>query len=146
MAGRRPRIRASNCAYVFNLFPAQTDDHFSVIREVRFGYAEGKVALGEWKREYDQVGNHIGYRVVPNRFGDAALVSGSSSSSITAREMRLNAGLKGRSQTARLSEDDRISRRHPKSGKALPPEDAVERAREKVRIWPQVGGLRVVQA
>jgi len=91
--GNRPRIRASNAAHLFNLYPATTDDHWSVIRQVHFSFAEAKVASGEWKREHDELQNHTGYRVVPNRNGDSSLQSGASSSSITVREMQLNAGV-----------------------------------------------------
>ncbi len=77
-------------------------------------------------------GNHVGYQVLANLTKDEDLPSGASSSSITASECELNCG---KSRTVGLPEDKRISRR-TRMGRALPPEDAVERAQAKVRMWP----------
>jgi len=44
-----------------------------------------------------------------------------------------------------MREDQRISRKHPKSGKDLPPEDAIERAQAKVNEWPLMHRDRAVR-
>ena len=49
----------------------------------------------------------------------------------------MNAGLYGRSRTAGMSEGERINRRNP-MGHALPPEDAIERAMEKVKVFARM--------
>lgn len=137
--GTRPRIRVSNDAYCFYLYPADTTLGWRVIRRVTLACGTYKAISGQWREVHDEHGNHWGYQVVANFKTDAELPSGASSSSITVREMELNAFtvLKyGKSQTAGMSEDDRISRRHYKSGRKLAPEDAVERAVAKVRQWP----------
>ncbi len=96
---------------------------------------EEMMAQGKWRDVYDEAGNHIGYQVIANYKSDSEILSGSTSISITVRECELNAGLRGKSHTAGMSEEKRMSRRSA-SGKVLPPEDAVERARAKVKLWP----------
>jgi len=87
---------------------------------------------------WDEFGRFQGYLLVealpPT---DEKLPSLISSASISANEVLANAGVLGRSRTASLSEEDRITRRHPKTGRPMPAEDFVERAQEKVRLWTQ---------
>ena len=94
--------------------------------------ASRKLANGEWREVYDEHGNYWGCQVLANFKKDEDLPSGATSTSITVRECMLNAGLGGRSRTAGMSEEKRISRKSG-FGKSLPPEDAVERAAEKVK-------------
>lgn len=58
-----------------------------------------------------------------------------SDGSLSAFEMQVNAGLYGVSRTATMTEEQKVSRVHPKSGRVLAPEDVVERTREKIRIY-----------
>jgi hypothetical protein len=137
--GTRPRVRGSNSAFTFYLYPADTTLGWRVIRRVTAAQGVAKLAAGQWREVFDEYGNHWGYQVVANFRTDQELPSGASSSSITVREMLLNAGVffpNGKSRTAGMTEDKRISRKHPISGKKLAPEDAVERARAKVSQWP----------
>ncbi len=56
---------------------------------------------------------------------------------ITLAELKRNAGLYGRSHTLGMSEWKRLRRQARfDPSKILPPEDATERAIEKVRLWP----------
>ena len=117
------------------VYPAETSLGWRVIRHVSAQEAGEKLASGEWREVLDEQGNFWGCQVLATFSKDQDLPSGASSSSITVNECFLNAGLGGRSRTAGMPEEKRISRRSAE-GKALPPEDAIERAREKVRQWP----------
>lgn len=134
MSGKtRGQRRAEFGERCINLYPPDTALGWRVIRQVTPAEATKKVASGQWREVFDEHGNFWGYQVLANFKTDSDLPSGASSTSITARECELNAGLGGRSRTMGMIEADRISRRHPKMGKALPPEDAVERAIAKVK-------------
>ena len=126
----------------FSLWSSETDYGWRVVRQISFVEGEGKVARGEWRRVADTFGNHIGYQALANFKSDEELPSGASSTSINVWECLLNAGLGGRSRTAGLSEDERISRK-TRFGKPLPPEDDVERAQAKVT---EFGNGRLVAA
>jgi hypothetical protein len=140
--GNRPRLRASNEAHSLNLYPADVTLGWRVIRRVSQARGERKLALGEWREVHDEYGNLQGYQVLATFKTDLDLPSGASSTSITVSECELNAGLRGKSRTYGLDEDERLSRRNQQTGKALPPEDAIERARAKVREWPLAHGDR----
>lgn len=147
MSGKRPRVRAYNEDHSYNLYPPETERYWRVIRIVRFEQAESKVAAGEWRRDFEADGQPC-YRVIPTHEKEKDLPSGRTSVSITARESMLNAFAAafrdGRSRTVVLTEEQRLSRRDSR-GKALPPEDAVERAVAKVREWPKAHGDRAVR-
>ena len=87
---------------------------------------------------YDQFGRFEGYNLVeaPPRT-DESLPSLLSTASISSREVLANAGVLGRSRTAGLREDERLTRRHPVTGHRLPAEDFVERAQAKVKLWTE---------
>ena len=132
------RHRSPASAYL--LFNPNTTLGWSVARRISFERGEQMVAWGTVVQVNDEFGRHIGYK-----FRDASepktpliKVSGSTAPTIRAKESMANAGLMGGSRTARLSDEQRLSRIHPLSGKLLAPEDMVERAREKVRIYPEV--------
>ncbi len=120
------------CDGAISLYPAETSLGWRVIGTTTAPIAAERLARGEWREVYDEHGNFWGYQVLANFTKDEDLPSGASSTSITVRECELNAGLGGRSRTAGMTEEQRISRKN-KFGKALPPEDAVERAQEKVK-------------
>jgi len=140
LMGKGPRIRTSNEAYCLNLYSADIALGWRVIRTVRQCQGAKKVQLGEWRMVLNELGEHIGYQVLANFRTDRDLPSGASSTSITVTEILLNALTifrDGRSRTKGLSEEKRITRHRHIDGKALPPEDAVERAQAKVAAWPR---------
>lgn len=138
--GTRPTRRGHGGNRNFSLWSPETDQGWRVVRQVSFAEGENKCARGEWRPVEDGHGNRLGYQVLANRISDESLVSGASSISISVKEVELNAGAaafkRSKSQTAGMPEEQRIARRHPKSGKPLPPEDEIERATEKVKAWP----------
>lgn len=89
---------------------------------------------------HDKQGNLVGCQLTNNHPGDGAIPSQPSSPVLTVREIELYAGRNfpgGRSRTAGLTETQRLERSrrtHPRTGKYLLPEDAVERVTEKVRL------------
>lgn len=96
------------------------------------------LARGAWRDVYDDLGNHIGYQMIAAAEilrSSSDPLPNSSASSITVGELKLNAGLGGKSRTAGMSENMRITRRDLKTGASLPPEDAIEKAQTKVREW-----------
>ena len=96
------------------------------------------LARGSMREYYDEFGRFKGYELIdvppPT---DESLPSLISTASISSREVLANAGLMGRSRTAGLREDERLTRRHPVTGHRLPAEDFVERSQEKVKLWTQ---------
>ena len=119
----------------FDLYPSETILGWRVIRKVSFAEGDLKVTLGAWREVYDEFYNHVGYQIGGGA-NSVVMPSRPSPSGIVRREMEINA--LGVSRTARLNEDRRMSRVHHETGKALPPEDAVERIQAKVRVWPNV--------
>jgi hypothetical protein len=118
-----------------NLYPADDSRGWRVIRVVSFSDGLEKVASGDWMLVDDVNGNPWYFQLKANFTTDQDLPSGASSSSITESECKLNAGCGGKSRTMGMSEDRRLCRRDIVSH-ALPPEDAVERAINKVKMWP----------
>jgi hypothetical protein len=118
-----------------NVYPPDTSLGWRVIYMVSALKAAERLAAGVWREVYDEYGSFWGCQVVANFGKDEAILSGASSTSITVSELELNAGLRGKSRTVGLSEEQRIARINGK-GKPLPPEDAIERAQAKVKQWP----------
>lgn len=143
--GKSRGLRRGNIGANYLLFAAETTLGWRVVRRVSGAQGEEMLARGQWRDVYDASGNHIGYQVIASYKTDLEILSGSSSCSITAREIELNAGLRGRSRTAGMSEEQRISRRAPRTGSPLPPEDAIERAIAKVKEWPRSHRDRAVR-
>lgn len=140
--GYRPRVRPRTAAR-YDLYPPTTTLGWRVIKLVTAAEAQGALEQGLWREVYDEQGNLAGYQIKANFQTDDDLPSGWSSCAISENEMDLNAGAAfkhGRSKTAGMPEDLRVARRHihgkKATGKALPPEDAVERALAKVKLWP----------
>jgi hypothetical protein len=125
-----------------DVFPAETSLGWRVIRQASQDEAQKKLATGEWREVQDEAGNFIGCQVLANFKKDEDLPSGASSTSISPRECLLNAAGLRESRTANLPEERKISRKS-RFGKALPPEDAIERAVAKVR---EFGAHRLVAA
>jgi hypothetical protein len=127
--------RAEKGDRCINVYPPDTSLGWRVIRQVTPAKAAENLAAGRWREVYDEHGNFWGCQLLLSFKTDQDMQSGASSPSITVSECELNAGLRGSSHTAGLPEEKRISR-HSQTGKALPPEDAIERAIEKVKQWP----------
>lgn len=123
------------CKGDLNLYSADTTLGWRVVGHTSAHGATAKLARGDWREVYDEQGHHLGYQVLVGKRCKCSFSPHSSSSSVSARESELNAGLRGASRTAGLTEEQRLNR-HNQYGKSLPPEDAIERAMEKVRLWP----------
>lgn len=136
--------RAQSSERCISVYPADTTLGWRVIKMVSAQLAMAKLALGVWREVHDEHGSFQGCQVLATVKSDSELPSGASSTSITVNECELNAGLGGKSRTAGLSEDKRISRFRT-DGKALPPEDAIERAEAKVREWTELHGDRAIR-
>jgi hypothetical protein len=131
----------------FHLFSADTSAGWRIIQRVSYAYGESRRAHGEFRRVHDEFGRHVGYQAMEQRH-DATVSSDPSRAALCVPEMKANAGLFGGSRTARLQEMDRVGRHHPQSGRLLPEEDFVERAKMKVKLWPwpaNRGGDRAVR-
>jgi hypothetical protein len=103
------------------------------------------VAKGMCREVYDAQGNHIGFQFMPGHRDDEVRLSMQSSSGLVPKDIVLNAGRafkNGKSKTAHLTEEQRVHRVHAKTGKILPPEDAVEKVEAKVRVWPDLAGKK----
>lgn len=89
---------------------------------------------------HDSQGRLVGCELTNNHPGDGPIPSQPGGPVITAREMEMYAGRAfkgGKSQTEQLTETQRLeraSRTSTRTGKRLPPEDAIERVAEKVRL------------
>lgn len=114
-----------------SLYPAETSLGWRVIRQVSRAEAAEKLGRGEWREVYDEHGNFRGCQALISFKKDEDLPSRRTAPSITVKECLLNAGLCGKSRTAGMTEEQRISRKSP-FGRPLPPEDAIERAQAKV--------------
>jgi hypothetical protein len=135
------RIRSNR---EFHLYATNTTLGWRVIRHTSAEVGESKVAAGLWRRVYESVSlKHVGYQPLgADRLTDEDLHSMQQSSAcITADEMELIAGVafKGsRSMTFGMDEVARTER----ITRGLAPEDEVERAVAKFRVWNKVGSAK----
>lgn len=140
--------RDTNASQRTLLYGPNTTLGWRVIRAIDAREGERGVEQGKFREVYDSVTNiRIGFQLVSTseQRGDLDLPSLPSSATISPREMRVNAGLCGRSRTAGLSEEKRLERaaaRDPKTGEYRTPEDEVERIQRKVAVYPLVGPKR----
>ncbi|WP_420239243.1 hypothetical protein ACOBR2_06595 [Telmatobacter bradus] len=128
--------RLENRSRCIDVYPADTTLGWRVVRQVRLTEAAQHLAAGAWREVYDERGNFLGCQVLLSICTDQELPSGASSTSITLGEVMLNAGLGGRSRTLGRSEEWRLTRPKRPNGRRPAPEDAIERAIEKVKQWP----------
>lgn len=119
-----------------DVFAADTSLGWRIVRQVSAMYAYQKVTEGKWVEIFDDIGNFYGVKIVAAVKSDQELLSGTSATTVTARDAMLYAGLGGASQTIGRSEDYRITRYSRVTCKALPPEDRIERVMAKVAQWP----------
>jgi hypothetical protein len=135
--GYRPRVRPHTAAR-YDLYPPTTTLGWRVIKLVTAAEVKDALDRGLWREVYDEHGDLAGYQIKTNFQTDDDLPSGWSSCAISENEMDLVAGTKfskGRSRTQGLPEAKKMARKD-QNGKALAPEDAVERAVAKVKAWP----------
>jgi hypothetical protein len=138
-ADRRRAIFSEDAKRCIDVYPADESSGVRVIRQVSPAFAFEKVARGLWIELFDGYGSFIGVQVIAAVKSDQDLQSGASSLTITAKEVMINAGCRGRSRTIGMCEEQRINRRADgpnDDGHALPPEDRIERVLAKVRQWP----------
>lgn len=121
-----------------NVYPAETALGWRVVRQIGFGDAAQKVTLGHARWIHYESGDLAGIQMLASFALDYELPAGSPTpATITVMESRMNAGEFGRSHTAGMTEPERLSRHARYDDKAiLEPEDKIERAIAKVRIWP----------
>jgi hypothetical protein len=123
-----------------NLFSTHTLLGWNVIRQVTAREALEKVALKKWREIWYENGDLAGVQPLkaeqPKTLGDV-LTECLIGVTITLNEVQRNAGLFGPSHTIGMPEWKRL-KRHARfdEKQILPPEDATERAIEKVRQWP----------
>jgi hypothetical protein len=127
----RPRIRNSNSLLIFS---TNITLGWSVTQRTSYIAGEAKTERGEWRRVVDDHGELVGYQPVVHEVRPVPS-SDRSRCALQVPEMRANAGLMGRSRTARLSEEQRTIRLHPKSGRLMPEEDFVERVAKLMAIY-----------
>ena len=126
-----------------NLFSANTALGWTVVRQVAVEYALEQLALEKWREIWFEGGELAGVQPLRAPLPDErkclhrVLIERLAAATITLSELKRNAGLFGRSHTMGMPEWKRL-RRHARfdPGKILDPEDATERAIEKVRLWP----------
>lgn len=120
----------------FKVFPA--GGGYAVIRRVSLQQAEAMEAREVCRRDYDRsTGELLGFRVIgiEHRKMDSELRSTPTTPEISVGEMEMNVL---RSRTYRLNEEMRL--KLIKDGEM--PEDAIERAQAKIRVYPLVGAAK----
>lgn len=123
-----------------NLFADNTMLGWRVLRQVAAEFALEQIALKKWREIWFEDGTLAGVqplKPVERSALSEALIEPQIAVTITNSELRRNAGLYGKSRTIGMPEWKRLQR-HARfdEKKILAPEDATERAIEKVRQWP----------
>jgi hypothetical protein len=144
--GKSRSERRSSSGALFNLFAANTALGWRVIDQVTGTLAAQKLAAGKWREVFYEDESFAGYQVVSATTSGKKVPSREGSPpTITLAEVQMNAGLYGRSRTLGMPEWKRairhVIRKGPDgakydTGKIAEPEDAIERAIEKVKLWP----------
>lgn len=120
----------------FNLYgPYDVLRDWLRVRTVLFADGERMCRLGDWARVYGSNGEHVGYEI-RRRAEWNAYVTSESPRSISASEM-VSYACRRPSQTAGLSEEQRLKARDKRTNWPLPPEDYVERLVAKVEYFGQ---------
>ncbi len=109
-----------------------------VIRQIDMDDAADRILAGTAREIFDKATGRLkGIELADGAPKDENIPSGDRTPcALSAREMRFAAGLYGESLTERMSEERRVGRVHPASGRMLPAEDEVERVREKLKLYP----------
>jgi hypothetical protein len=123
------RPRSGNNQFI--LYAADTSKGWRVNKRISFVDGERGVDRGAFVRVYDDFDKHVGYQLTAGRIVDYDVKPQGAHGALSLSEMHANAGVDGRSRTIHLSEDDRLER--VRFG--LHPEDSVERAIKKVKVY-----------
>jgi hypothetical protein len=149
MKGTGMRIwRDTNQNQRLLLYFPNTTLGWRVIRTIERREGQRGVERGAFRELIDDnTGNLIGFQLISSseQRGDLDFPSLPSSAAISTREMRVNAGLCGRSRTAGLTEEQRLelaAARDPETGEYRTPEDEIERIQRKVEFYPFVGATQ----
>jgi hypothetical protein len=141
--GKSRSDRRASSGELANLYAKGTLVGCRVVRQVPITLALEKVALGVWRRVFYEDGAEAGFQPYAQppterpRTPMPGVSLDGSPPTITLTEVQMNAGLFGRSRTMGMPEWKRL-KRHAKydEKKILAPEDEIERAIEKVKLWP----------
>jgi hypothetical protein len=152
MAGKRPRKRASNEAFLVDVFSPIMTLGLKRLRRVPVEYALERIALKQWREVWLDNGDLAGAQ--PLRPEEARAMKGLlferlAAVTITLDELKRYVGLYGPSHTMGMAEWKRLQR----DGKrvfvgerlypvVLEPEDRTERALEKLRLWPHPASVK----
>jgi predicted alpha/beta hydrolase len=138
--GKSRLQRRAESGLVVDLFCTDTTLGWRVKCRVPVETALEKVALKKWREIWYETGELAGVQPLApeqKKTLHQILIERLVAVTITFSEVQRNAGLYGRSHTLGMSEWKRL-KRHARfdESKILAPEDATERAIEKVRLWP----------
>lgn len=138
--GKSRALRRSISGLTVDVFSANTALGWNVVKQVSAEFALEMIALKQWREVWYESGELAGVQPLKpeeRKTLHQVLVERLIAVTITLEEVKRNAGLHGRSHTIGMPEWKRL-RRHARfdERKILPPEDAIERAIEKVRLWP----------
>ena len=132
----KPRRRTESQEFL--LYDSQSDNvrGWSVTRRIGYKAGEQMELAGRAERVHDEMtGQHVGWRVCEERpVSDGMEISSDPTLALmSVYEMELVSGVRGKSRTAGMDlNDSRRLMRVTLTGKPLPAEDAVERARAKL--------------
>jgi hypothetical protein len=138
--GKSRNQRRVERGVLIDVYPTNTALGWEPVRRVAVQYALEKVAAKQWREIWLTNGDFAGVQPIrpeERKTLNQVLIERLIAVTITLPELKRNAGLYGRSHTLGMSEWKRL-RRHARfdESKILAPEDATERAIEKVRSWP----------
>lgn len=121
----------------FLVYSGDPSSDWRIIRNTSFVEGERRVEQGVYQRVFDDMtGKHCGYRVLDRKKKtDEDIPFSVSTPMLTARDTLAIAGAFGESQTIGLDEDERLERRDTLTGKRLEPEDFIEKAIEKAKVF-----------
>ncbi len=143
--GKSRAQRREASGLIVNLFSGDTALGYHVVRQVPIEFAIEMVALKQWREVLYQEGDQVELlgvqplkpKPAERKTLSQVLIERLIATTITLPEVKRNAGLYGKSRTIGMPEWRRLQR-HARfdESKILPPEDAIERAIEKVKQWP----------
>ncbi len=128
------RERRRSGSAEFRLYPANTTLGWRATKRISQTVGDALVEAGHAELVFDEMENRHHYQLKAEKPVVNGLVSQEKFGSLTAHDARLIAGLHGRSRTAHLTEERRLTR-CDQFGKPLPAEDAIERAQAKMLAY-----------
>jgi hypothetical protein len=150
MGGKTAAQRRAISGEFVNLYEKGTLVGARVLRRVPLAQALEKETQRRWRRVAFDNGELAGFQPYAERSAARSRTSGSagtledSQSMISSAEAQMNAGVYGASRTCGMPEWKKERRQRvakEKYHRIVEPEDAIERAVEKVRIWPELRGV-----